>query len=96
MFENGRHVRRKKILVVRNADYQRTSVANADEFFRFLLRKDNDSVGSLQLLNGLLNGIFQCTRIKILDQVGDDFGVRLGRKLVALFLSRFLRIGSFR
>ena len=79
-----------EIFVFAQADDDRRAGARRDDFARVLGGENRQGVDAAQPLDGLAHGVFERAAVHVfLDQVRDDFGIRLGDELVA-FLFQFV------
>ena len=79
-----------EVFVFAQADHHRRAIARGHDLARVLGGENRQRVDAVQPLDGLAHGVFQRAAVHVLlDQVGDDLGVRLGDELVA-FLFQFV------
>ena len=61
-------------------------MARTDHAMRFVAAEHRDRIGTAQAWQGTLDGFEQVTVVEMVDEVGDDFGVGLRDKGIALGL----------
>ncbi len=89
--EDGRHVRRHKVLVVADPDHHRRSRARGHDLIGIGPRNHRQREHAGDLLDGRAHGFFQIAVEVFLHQVRDHFRVRLGLENMALGLEELLQ-----
>ena len=93
VFEERGNIAGDKIFAVAKADHGRRTNARGDDFVRVAGGEKNQGIDAAQLLEGFADGLFErhaALRI-LLDEMGDDFGVRFGDEFVAFALKLFFQ-----
>ena len=99
VIQDGRHVARHKVFVFAQADHRGRPLADCDDLVEVLGRDDGQSKHAFELADRLAHRILQAGRpaaalfgagaqpvLVFLDQVRNDFRVRLGREAVSFGL----------
>lgn len=75
-----------EVFAVAQAKHHGRALTSRHDAVRLVGRNDGDGIAALELPDGRLNGLKQIAVIAVVDQMRDDFRIRLARKLVALGL----------
>ena len=91
--EDRRDVRGDEELAVAEADDDRRSVADGDDLLGIVGRNQHEREQAAHQQQRAAHGVLEAVVLHLaLDEVRDDFGVRLGDELVALALQLLLQI----
>ena len=92
VIENRGHIGGYEIFVLTQSNHSRRAIACSHDFVGLIHGNHGHREYASQLTDGFANALFQRRTMTVgglqeifLDQVGNDFGVGLGRELVALF-----------
>ena len=86
MGQNGGNIGGDEIFSVAMAENQRRTLAGGDDFTGFVGAYDGDTIGTLDLNQGLPDGFGEVAVIMFFDEMDENFGVGIGDDTMSFFL----------